>query len=189
MEDQSRTYDLGAAVAIITRRLPMIVACAALGALLALVVSLASDDVYTAETTLLPRDQGIYDRISQRSVLRLEGNQSFGPATTAGLADLDEVYEATAAALDDVDADAIADQISVTADIEAGLLTIEADGPSPEQAAELANAFAAAFIDLRREDDRVVARAAGRELLAEYRRAVEEGAGPEELATLGEAAA
>ncbi len=162
----------------------MIAASAALGALLALVFSLSSEKVYTAQTTLLSRDQGIYDRISETPVLRVDGNQSVGPATAAGLADLDEVYEKTAAALGDGDAQVIADLISVTADVEASLLTIEADGPSPEQAADLANEFAADFIDLRRADDRAVPREAGRQLLAEYRRAVEEGASPEDLAVL-----
>lgn len=183
MEDHSRTYDLGAAAAIVGRRLPLIAALTIVAALVALALSLAQDDVYTAETTMLSRDQGLDDRISRTPVLKFETDDSLGTATNAGLADLDEVAAATGAKLG-LTRTEVRDDVSVETDPEASLIVLEADAGTPEEAAELADTFAQTFIALRREDDIRAARDALRGLKAAYEKADDRGDSSQELKAL-----
>ena len=170
MEDRSRTYDLGAALAVIRRRLPLIAALTLAGALVALAISLSQDDVYTAETTMLSRDQGLDDRISNSPVLKLQTDDSLGAATDASLADLDEVAAKTGEELG-MSRPEVSNSVSVTTDPEASLIMVEADAGTPENAAELANTYAQSFILLRQEDDLRAAKDALGGLRAAYERA------------------
>lgn len=170
LEDRSRTYDLGTALAVIRRRLPLIAALTLAGALVALAISLSQDDVYTAETTMLSRDQGLDDRISDDLLLKLQTDDSLGAATDASLAELEEVATTAGEELGMTPAE-VGDAVSVTTDPETSLITVEADAGTPERAAELANTYAKSFILLRQEDDLRAASEARAGLQAAYERA------------------
>lgn len=146
-------YDLRAAAAAARRRLGLILVFTVLAAALALAVSLAQSDRYEATAVLLFKDPGLDPEIRGRPAL-LGGEQILDRTTNVGLVSLDAVADRAAELLDDGRSPAeIREAVSATEGAGPELVDVTAEAGNAEQAAETANVYAAAFLELRREAD------------------------------------
>lgn len=153
-------YDLRAALAAARRRLALIALFTGLAAGLALVVSLAQSDRYEATAVLLFKDPGLDPQIRGRPAL-LGGEQILDRTTNVGLVSLDAVADRTAEELGDGRSAAeIGDAVTATEGAGPELVDVTAEAEQAELAAATANAYAEAFLALRREDDLRAIRAA-----------------------------
>lgn len=120
--------------------------------LLVLIFSLAQENQYTATATLLFRQapEGLTEQTDTGFV-----DPARESATNDQLVNLPVVAERAAQRIGgDVTADDVLASISVDSGGEADIAEISATSPSPERAAEIANAYGEAYIEFRREADR-----------------------------------
>lgn len=136
---------------IVRRRKLVFVQALIVVPLLALVLSLAQDEQYTATATLLFREdpQGLLGDDAGTFV-----DPSRAAATNDELVSLPVVAERTADQMDaDVTGQQVLSSVSVDSGGEADIAEISATTASPELSASMANAYGQAYIDFRREAD------------------------------------
>jgi Mrp family chromosome partitioning ATPase len=167
MAEQEQIYDFRAARAVVRRRALLI---ASVGALLALVAGAATalrTDSYEATAVLLFRDPGLDPQIVGRPNL-LGGEQIFDADTNVGLASLDAVADRVAdVGKEGLDSAEVSDAVAVREGAGPELVEVSAEAADPERAALIANSYADAFVELRRETDREAVRVALEEAEAE----------------------
>lgn len=156
MQEREQTYDLAAFGALLRRRLALIVGAGILLALVAGIVGAAKPDRYESTSVLLFRDSGLDPQILGRPNL-FGGEQIFDADTNVGLASLDIVAERATQRLAREGSPAV-DEVLGGVEVREGagpeLVEITAGAERPEDSAAIANAYAEAFVELRRESDR-----------------------------------
>jgi Mrp family chromosome partitioning ATPase/capsular polysaccharide biosynthesis protein len=132
-----------------------LIAAIVLGAMaLAAVLSLAQSDKYTASADLL------FGRPTNADAISVGGTTDTGElperaaATNLALASLDTVAVRVARTFSGVTAAELKDAVSIEAAGESDLVTVTAEWGSPNQAAAVANAFAAEIASFRRDTAR-----------------------------------
>ena len=152
MEGDPRTYDLRTALRAVRRRAPLIIAVALAVAAGGFIYSLLAEKTYTAEATVLARDPNFAQRAFGSKVL-LTQPQAPTPFKEAKLAELEEVAGRAAAKLgaDGPSPSEIRDAVDVVTDADSSVLTVQAEWSTPQTAASIANAYAAAIVATRRE--------------------------------------
>lgn len=168
MDGDLQTYEAGAVVAFLRRRWTIIVAVAAFAAIAGLIVSSLQSTRYEATATVLFRDPGLDQRIFDAPILfggeGLLGGQNVSDGETSiGLVELDRVAEETASGAGQalgLDAAEISDRVDARKGSSSELVEITASAPTAAEAAELANAYAESFLEIRAEADRAVYRRA-----------------------------
>lgn len=140
------------AVRILRRRKLVVVQALIVVPLIALGLSLAQEEQYTATSTLLFREapQGLLGDASDSGFV----DPSREAATNDQLVGLPVVAERAAEELDGVGGQQVLDSVSVDSGGEADIAEISATTDSPELAARMADAYARAYIEFRREADR-----------------------------------
>ena len=168
--------DLRGVARVLHRRLPVLLACVVLVPLAAVVASLLQGDRYTAKATLLFRDRQIDRTLFGSGEVSGSRDPAREAATNVELVSLDVVMDETARALSDgFTRERVREAVEISSGQDSDLVTIEATDSDPRMAAQIANTFAAEYIDFRRRADR--------EMIEETTRLVErrlEGLSPEE---------
>ncbi len=180
MAEQEQIYDFRTAREVVRRRALLIVSVGVFLALAAAAATALRSDSYEATAVLLFRDPGLDPQIVGRPNL-LGGEQIFDADTNVGLASLDVVAEAVGDGGEDgLDSAEVADAVVVREGAGPELVEVTAAADEPARAALIANSYAEAFVDLRREADRENVRAASREAEAELEQlSVAERDGPQ----------
>lgn len=154
-EQQDTSLRLHDVIGALRRRLALIAAAIVGLALAALAVSLLQTPQYTADASLLFRDPGFDQRLFSATAIAPESSPEREAATNLRLVSLDAVAARTANRLGgDLDAEQVADKVSLEEDGASDLVTVAATDSEPARAARLANAYARSFIDFRRRADR-----------------------------------
>jgi tyrosine-protein kinase len=136
------------------RRAPLIIGCALIAAVAALVLSLLQTKQYTADASLLFRDPGFDQKIFGTDVTQAP-DPSREAATNITLVSLKVVADRTASSLGNgLTGDEVANKVSVQSEGQSDVVSIKATDSDPVFAARLANAFGENFITFRREADR-----------------------------------
>lgn len=140
------------AVRILRRRRLVVLQALILVPLIALALSLAQDEQYTATSTLLFREapQGLLGEAGDSGFV----DPSREAATNDELVGLPVVAERAAERLDGVTGEQVLASVSVDSGGEADIAEISATTDSPELAARMADSYARAYIEFRREADR-----------------------------------
>lgn len=149
MEQHQRAYGVDTAYTAVRRRIvPILLAGLIMAAAAASLMLLTSSD-YEAEAIIYPRDPGFSNQaFDAQSYVTAPPNTQLAETD---LASLDEVARITSAKLDgSLSAGEIESRVEVT-DKPSGLIDITATGPNATEAAELANAYAAAAVESRRD--------------------------------------
>lgn len=154
-EQEPATLDRVLAIARRNARLLLI--CAVVVPMVALLYSVTQEKQYTASATLLFRDPGLDEKLFGSSLFNQDDDPERAAATNLRLVALQAVSERTAQALPSgtgLDADAIEEMVSVAPVGESDLISVDAVDPDPELAAQVANTFAEEYIAFRRDADR-----------------------------------
>ncbi len=139
-------------VQALRRRAWLIAVCVLVTGGFALIVSVLKEKQYTAQASLLFRDPGLGP--DSQGLFEI-GDPDRQAATNIALVSLQVVADLTAEDLDDdLDGDAVAQQVAIKTDQQSDVVNIRATDSSPERAAELANTFALNYIGFRRNADR-----------------------------------
>lgn len=155
LEGATEEVGLREIVSVVRRRVLLIGMCTILAAGTAFAVSTAQEDQYQASSSLLFRDPGFDQQLFGAAVFQTP-DPTREAATNVELVSLDEVADRTAEDLGEVSGAEIAAMVKAESDGQSNVVTITATDEDPEFAAEVANAFAASYIDFRREADRSV---------------------------------
>lgn len=138
---------------ILRRRLWIIVGCVILVGGLALGFSLLQTKQYSSTASLLFRDPGFDQRLfGSDSTTGTDPNRE--AATNLDLVSLDAVADLTAVDLPGLEGDDVSGMTTVEAKGASNVISITATDPDPEFAARVANAFAATYVEFRRQADR-----------------------------------
>ena len=133
---------------------PLILACVALAAMVALGASLIQPKEYTASASLLFRDPGFAQNLFGTN-FQAQTDPAREAATNVKLVGLAIVAQRTAEALGDgLTADEVRSQIDVSGEGNSDVVSVSATGGSPAQAQRTANTFAREFIAFRAGADR-----------------------------------
>jgi tyrosine-protein kinase len=137
------------------------------GAVIALVVAVTSTKQYTAESSLLIRQSNLQTLIDPNAAQNSEDPARVA-ATNLLLVTSSAVARNVQAALRTTEsASDLTSQVTVSADPDADIITIQATDPSPERAARIANAFAAEFVAFERAQSQQQAEAGANRLRSE----------------------
>lgn len=118
-------------------------------------VSLTQTKQYTADTALLFRDPGFDQKLFGSMFAEPSQDPDRAAATNVRLISLRSVAERTARQLGDgVTAGEVAKAVSVRAEGQSDLVTVEMTTPDPKRSAEWADVFAAEYVTFRRDADR-----------------------------------
>lgn len=141
------------ALAIARRNLLLIAICLITVPAVALLYSLLQTKQYTASASLLFGTKSLEARLFG---VEPSGDPQRETATNLKLVSVDQVSVLTAKALDipGVTAGDVRAAVSVTPEGESELIAIEATDEDPELAAQIANEFAAQYIDFSRDEER-----------------------------------
>lgn len=151
------------------RRWPVVIACALLAAAAALAASVLQTEEYTANASLLFRDQGFDQGFSGAAVLQSDPERE--AATNISLVSLQAIADKTAELLDDnLSGDQIDAKVQIASEGRSDVVTVKATDPDPDRAALIANTFAATYITFRRAADRETVRRARRLVAADFER-------------------
>ncbi len=155
MDENDEKYDFGALAALLRRRAALIAGLALVLAVASAATALNNEERYTSTSVVLFRDAGLGPQVLGRANL-LGGQQLFDADTNVGLASLDVVSERASERLAREGATSVADASDVEVREGAGpeLVEITATTERAADATVVANAYAEAFIELRREADR-----------------------------------
>lgn len=164
MDDQPKTYDVRSGLAAIRRRLPLIVATAAVAALVAVVITVISEDKYEATATLFMRDAEISDRIFGGSAVL--NAPPVSEETNLGLVDQKQVIGAAAERLS-LSYGEVDSQVTIEGGAGPELIEVTASTGEATEAAAIANGVAEAIVAVRAEADRSQVEAARRSVQAD----------------------
>ncbi|MGH2813363.1 MAG: YveK family protein, partial [Actinomycetota bacterium] len=167
MDEKSGSVDFASLLEAIRRRFLVVFLCVLVGTGLGLGLSLLQNEEYSATASLLFRDPGFDERVFGSQVLGGSEDSTREAATNLQLVSLDVVAEKTAADLQG-ESGSIDAKIDVEPQGESNVVSLTATDPDPESAAELANVFAANYVDFRRQADRRTIVNAGRLVQEEY---------------------
>jgi polysaccharide biosynthesis transport protein len=153
--DRNEALSLRALVAMLRRRLLVVLICAIGVPAFALVYSALQEEQYTAEAFLLFRDPALDQKLFGSTFLQPSRDPDREAATNLRLVSLDAVAARTAQATPgDLRADEIAQKVDVAAAGQSDVASVKATDPAPAVAARLSNTFAEEYIEFRREADR-----------------------------------
>ena len=151
MEEPHRTFDLGTAIRAIRQRIALVLAATVLMALGGLALAATQDEVFTASTTVLAQDAGFDQQAFGTETVVLQ-TDALGPFTEAELGSLNTVAARTSRILGgEPGPGEIEDAVEVEPDPDAGVISVEAESPTADGAAALANSYAEAMIEVRRQ--------------------------------------
>lgn len=154
MADHSQsTVDLRHYLAILWRRKLIILQAVIVIPAVVVALSLAQTKQYTASARIIVESQAAtINAVTQQN----NGNQSIDDRQIQTLASFVATREIATTALQKMGSDkkpqAVLKQLTVTPDSGANIITVSAKATSPVVAADLANAFASAFVDWRRSN-------------------------------------
>jgi tyrosine-protein kinase len=144
-----------AVLRVIRRRWPVLLICTLLVPAAAIVYSKRQEKEYTASAALLFRDPGFAQALFGSSVLSPSSDPTRDAATDIQLVTQRAVADATAKALGGgLTGDQIAQMVSASSEDQSDVVSISVRDHDPEQAAQIANAYARQFILLRQAADR-----------------------------------
>jgi polysaccharide biosynthesis transport protein len=144
------------ALLIVHRNLRLILVCLALVPAAALVFSLLQEEEYTASASLLFREDEFEQRLFGGPFFQPSEDPERVAATNVKLVSLEVVADRTAKAVDrrGLTGEKVKQKIEVEPQGASDLVSVRATDPKPRVAADIANAFAWEFIELRRNVDR-----------------------------------
>lgn len=167
MDQEASSTDLANILRVLLRRAPIVVLCAVVAAAAAYAISKTQRKQYTATASIVFKDQ----QLTQQAA-GLVPTASADPQaqidTNLKLATLPLIADSTARALH-LPASTINDAISVSAESDTNLATIDATAYSPTQAARMANRYAQEVIAYRERSDRSYYASALRTVQLEYK--------------------
>ena len=153
MRERNRS-ELQALLASLWRRKLLIAACAVLAGGLAFAYALSQPNRYSATSTLLFRDPGFDQKLFGAPSFVTDNDPTREAATNIRLVSLDAVAERAAGKLDDgLSATQISSEANIAASGDSNLASIKATDTDPQRAADIANAFATAYVAFRRDAD------------------------------------
>ena len=144
-----RQTDLGSVVAVLRRRVGLILLCAVMTAVAALAYSLHQEKQYSASASLLFRNQGFAESLFGNTVATPVPDPTSERATNEELVGLNVVGKRAAEHLEGLTAEEVSDMVSVSASGEAEIVSVTATSSDPSQAKVVANTFARQFIAFR----------------------------------------
>ncbi|HEY5332699.1 MAG TPA: Wzz/FepE/Etk N-terminal domain-containing protein, partial [Solirubrobacterales bacterium] len=146
--------DLERILAILRRRLPLILGCVLLTGAIALGISLLSQKEYSASASLLFRNPGYAEDLFGTSAAAANPSPTREAATNEKLVGLKVVSQRTARVLPGLTAEEVNDMVSVAGEGEAEVVAVTATSSDPSEASRVANTFARQFIAFRAGADR-----------------------------------
>jgi capsular exopolysaccharide synthesis family protein len=171
-------------LAILRRRLWVIVLCfiVVVGATVAF--SLLQEPRYSSTATLLFRDPQLDQQLFGSTFLEESSDPAREAATNVSLVSLDVVADRTARAVGEISGTQVEEAVEVAAEGQSDLISVEASDEDPAFAAALANAFATEYIEFRRDADRQKIREAQRLVENQINQLEATGAGRTEMGSL-----
>ena len=128
----------------------------------ALAISLLAEDQYTASASLLFRDPGLDEQLSDSTVLRPSTDPDREAQTNFQLISLDVVADRAARRLPPLTGEEISEKVVINSEAVSDVVSIEATDPDPVFAALLVNILAREYAAFRRDADRSKVREAQR---------------------------
>jgi capsular exopolysaccharide synthesis family protein len=142
-------------LAVLRRRIVLIVLCVGLFSTAAVIGSLLQEEKYSATASLLFRNPGFaQDLFGGSAAATVSTDPTREAATNARLVQLDVVGDRTATRVKGLSADEVADMISVSGANESDVVSVTATSPNPGVSRRVANTFARQFIAFRAGTDR-----------------------------------
>jgi capsular exopolysaccharide synthesis family protein len=154
---------------LLRRRWPLIAMCCVLGLSAALAFSFSQQKQYTGAASLLFRDPNLDQRLFGSQVLTPSSDPTREADTNLRLVSLGTVAELTGKDLHLPPA-TIAAAVTIGTEGQSNVVSVQATDPSPQRAAQIANAYAREFIAFRRRADQ--SKIEGAEQLVERQLAV-----------------
>ena len=153
LDEPAPLHDL---LAVLRRRIAVLVIAVVALPAAALVYSVTADKQYTATAKLLFRDPGFDQKLFGGPVLAPSIDPAREAATNVGLVSLDPVFERAAAVIGSrrLSAEDIRRKVLVAAQGQSNVVAVNATDGSPAFAATLANTVARQYIVFRRDADR-----------------------------------
>lgn len=143
-----------AALRVLRQRWWVVVLCAILAPTVAYAVTAQEEEEYIATTKVLLRSGELEQGVAQvRPGDQAQATRSLDP-TELDLVSLRTIAERAARKLGNIGGDAIAGRVDIVPRPDSSVVGIEAQGNRPEGVAPLANAYAEAYIEFRREEAR-----------------------------------
>jgi polysaccharide biosynthesis transport protein len=159
--ERDQALSLSTALAILRRRLPILLICLIGVPASALAFSLLQDKQYTADASLLFRDPAFDQKLFGSTFLQPSRDPDREAATNIELVSVDAVAARTARAVGGgLTAEEVAGKVDVVAKGQSDVASVQATDTDPRFAAQLANTFAQQYIEFRREADRAKVREA-----------------------------
>jgi tyrosine-protein kinase len=141
-------------LAMLRRRLGVILLCLLLTPAAALGVSLLQDKEYTANASLLFRDPQFDQKLFGSTFVQESKDPTREAATNVELVSLEEVAARTARRLGrGLSGEDVSDAVKVEAEGQADVVSLSATASDPDFAARMANTFGEEYVDFRREAD------------------------------------
>jgi capsular exopolysaccharide synthesis family protein len=148
------TGDLGDVLGVLRRRFPVIVLAVVLCAAIALLYASSQAKTYQAKATLLFRDSNVSQLVTGVATGTTTTPEREA-ATNLGLLSLNDVAAQTARRLGHGwTAAQVQSHVSAAANGQSDLVTVTATAPGPAAAQQLADAYAATFVAMRRQTAR-----------------------------------
>lgn len=178
-EIEAEKSDLGGVIAVLRRRVGLIVLCVVIATVGALGYSLSQQKEYSASASLLFRNPGFAESLFGNAVTTPATDPTREAATNEKLVGLEIVSKRTSEHLSGLTPEEVSEMVSVSSSGEAEIVSVTATGPDPAQAKTVANVFARQFIAFRAEADKAKLTEAKRLAEEEYARlSPEQQAGP-----------
>lgn len=142
-------------LSVLARRYRLILSCAGLVCVLAVVASLLQEKQYTAEASLLFRDPGYAQGVFGTDATTLAGTDpARQAATNVQLVGLRIVSERTAKVLGDLTTNEVVSKVTVSGNGLSDVVSVSATDSVPREAQRITNTFAQQFVAFRAEADR-----------------------------------
>jgi succinoglycan biosynthesis transport protein ExoP len=156
VQQQGAETAMRAFLKVTRRRLPVVLVCALLVPLAALIWSLQQEDKYESTAALLFRNAKLDQSVTGSSFFSSASDATRAAETSVKLVSLRIVAERAAKklAVPGITGASVADSVSVSLEGESDVANVSATASDPELAARIANVFAQEYIALRRNADR-----------------------------------
>ncbi|HSY39225.1 MAG TPA: Wzz/FepE/Etk N-terminal domain-containing protein, partial [Polyangia bacterium] len=135
--EPARRGDLERILAILRRRLPLILGCVLLTGVIAFTISLLSQKEYSASASLLFRNPGYAEDLFGTSAAAANPSPTREAATNEKLVGLKVVSQRTARVLPGLTAEEVNDMVSVAGEGEAEVVAVTATSSDPSEASRV----------------------------------------------------